>query len=244
MRSCRAICTASPTGSVADHALTVNGDARPAPANGYAGRDRDWKAGDVITLTLPMPVRRILANDAVEADRGRVALQRGPIVYAAEWPDNPNGKVRNIVLPDDAPLTSEFRSDLLRGVQVIKGRANGLAYDARGRAKTAQDFMAIPYATWANRGRGQMIVWLATRRRGPADAVADCCDHEHRDHSPGVVPARSTTAKIPARRTTRPPTSTGGRVAAPRNGSNTRSRNRPGSRASRSTGSTTLDGDR
>ena len=49
-----------------------------------------------------MPVRRVVANDAVEADRGRVALQRGPIVYAAEWPDNPNGKVRNIVLPDDA----------------------------------------------------------------------------------------------------------------------------------------------
>jgi uncharacterized protein len=145
--------------------LTVNGDRQTgAGPNGYAEIDRDWKAGDIITLTLPMPVRRVLANDAVEADRGRVALQRGPIVYAAEWPDNPNGKVRNIVLPDDAPLTSEFRSDLLRGVQVIRGRAKGLAYDARGRVtKTEQNFMAIPYATWANRGRGQMIVWLATR---------------------------------------------------------------------------------
>jgi hypothetical protein len=68
------------------------------------------------------------------------------------------------VLPDDARLTSEFRPDLLRGVQVIQGRARGLAYDARGDVITAeQDFMAIPYATWANRGRGQMIVWLATR---------------------------------------------------------------------------------
>ena len=59
-----------------------------------------------------MPVRRVLANDKVEADRGRAALQRGPIVYALEGPDNTNGKVRNIVLPDDAPLTSEFRPDL------------------------------------------------------------------------------------------------------------------------------------
>ena len=66
------------------------------------------------------------------ADRDRVALQRGPIVYAAEWPDNPNGKVRNIVLPDASALTTEFRADLLNGVQVIKGRAVGLARDATG----------------------------------------------------------------------------------------------------------------
>src|SRR5918994_257454 len=113
--------------------LTVNGERMPAGgSDGYATITRQWKAGDVIALALPMPVRRIVAHDRVEADRGRVALQRGPIVYAAEWPDNPNGKVRNIVLPNSAKLTSEFRADLLRGVQVIKGRAFGLAYDAQG----------------------------------------------------------------------------------------------------------------
>jgi DUF1680 family protein len=143
--------------------LTVNGQPMPSVgADGYAALDREWKPGDVIELTLPMPVRRVVAHERVEADRGRVALQRGPIVYAAEWPDNPNGKVRNIVLPARATLTSEFRADLLRGVQVIRGRALGLAYDAQGHlTRTEQDFMAIPYATWANRGRGQMIVWLA-----------------------------------------------------------------------------------
>ena len=109
-----------------------------------------------------MPVRRIVSNDQVIANRNRVALQRGPIVYAAEWPDNPNGKVRNIVLPDRNRLTTEFRGDLLNGVQVIKGQATGLAYDAGGGLIRAdQPFMAIPYATWANRGRGQMAVWLA-----------------------------------------------------------------------------------
>ena len=76
--------------------------------------------------------------------------------------------MRNIVLPDASALTAEFRPDLLNGVEVIKGRAFGLSYDAAGRAqKVAQPFMAIPYATWANRGRGQMQVWIAN-----ADAVA------------------------------------------------------------------------
>ena len=143
--------------------LKVNGHIMPMTiANGYVAINRTWQPGDVIELDLPMPVRRIVADDRVEADRNRVALQRGPIVYAAEWPDNPKGKVRNIVLPDTNPLTAEFRPDLLNGVEVIKGRAIGLAFDERGMiSKTEQPFLAIPYATWANRGRGQMIVWLA-----------------------------------------------------------------------------------
>jgi uncharacterized protein len=129
---------------------------------GYLTIDRTWRSGDVITLDLPMPVRRVGSDSRVMANTGRVALQRGPIVYAAEWPDNPNGKVRNIVLPDGNALTSEFRKDLLNGVQVIRGRATGLAFDATGAVtRSDQPFMAVPYATWANRGRGQMAVWLA-----------------------------------------------------------------------------------
>jgi len=144
--------------------MAVNGTPLPltVDADGYVAISRTWKAGDTIDLTLPMPVRRIVANEKVAADRGRVALQRGPIVYAAEWPDNPNGKVRNIVLPDTTALTAEFRPNLLNGVDVITGRAVGLSYDAAGRVQKAdQPFMAIPYATWANRGRGQMEVWIA-----------------------------------------------------------------------------------
>jgi uncharacterized protein len=143
--------------------LRVNGsDATGPHTNGYVDVRREWKKGDVVELALPMPVRRVVANEKVEADRGRVALQRGPIVFAAEWADNPNGKVRNLVLLPDARLTSEFRKDLLNGVQVIRGRAASLAHDARGKiVRTEQDFTAIPYATWANRGRGEMIVWLA-----------------------------------------------------------------------------------
>jgi hypothetical protein len=143
--------------------IAVNG--KPVPVTldkGYASIERTWSHGDTISLTLPMPVRRVVSNDQVIANRDRVALQRGPIVYAAEWPDNPNGKVRNIVLPDANSLQSEFRADVLNGVAMIRGRAFGLSVNAAGGVERAeQPFTAIPYATWANRGRGQMAVWLA-----------------------------------------------------------------------------------
>ena len=93
------------------------------------------------------------------------------------------------MLPDSAKLTSEFRSGLLNGVQIVKGRAYGLAYGASNSVtKTEQDFVAIPYAMWANRGRGQMIVWLAA-----TDAAA----------RPTPWPTTATTATVttsPARR--------------------------------------------
>jgi uncharacterized protein len=111
-----------------------------------------------------MPVRRVVANGSVEADEGRMALQRGPLAFAAEWPDNPGGRVRNLVLPADAKLTSEFRPDLLGGVQVVKSRAVALAYDAQGGVKKQeQEFVAIPYYAWANRGAGEMTVWIPER---------------------------------------------------------------------------------
>ena len=143
-------------------ALKVNGKLVPIKLEkGYASLRRDWKRGDVIELTLPMPVRRVAADENVGADRGRVALQRGPLVYCAEWPDNPAGHVRNLVLPDNARLTAEFEPGALKGITVIKGRALGLAYDAQGNVtKAEQDFAAIPYYAWANRGRGQMVVWI------------------------------------------------------------------------------------
>ncbi len=144
-------------------AITVNGKPVPmAMDKGYVTVDREWAGGDTIVLSMPMPVRRVASNRQVAANRDRVALQRGPIVYAAEWPDNPDGKVRNVVLPDANALSSEFRPELLNGVQVITGRSIGLKFDERGGVQRAeQPFTAIPYATWANRGPGQMAVWLA-----------------------------------------------------------------------------------
>src|SRR6185437_8308507 len=127
--------------------LSVNGRAVPIRLDsGYVTLNRAWKSGDVIELNLPMPVRRVMANSQVAADRGRVAIQRGPIVFAAEWPDNPNHKVRNILLPDDERLTAAFRPELLNGVEVVQTKAVGLVYDSAGKViRTEQEFTAIPY---------------------------------------------------------------------------------------------------
>ena len=152
--------------------LKVNGEAVSLKIEkGYVSLNRKWKKGDLIELNLPMPVRRVVANENVKADAGRIALQRGPIVFCAEWPDNPNGKVRNLVLPDDQPLTATFEPSLLNGVETIQGRAFNVTKDAGGSlVKTEQDFKAIPYFAWANRGRGEMAVWIAdseSRMRAP-----------------------------------------------------------------------------
>ena len=160
---------ASPTGlyafadkSDAPAVLRVNG--QPVSLDiqkGYAGISRQWKAGDVIELHLPMPVRRVLANDAVAADRGRVALQRGPIVFCAEWPDNPGGHVRNLVLPRNAVLKAVFRPELLKGVVQISGSGTALILDKVGKVeRKPQLITAIPYYAWAHRGPGEMLVWL------------------------------------------------------------------------------------
>ncbi len=164
-------------------AIAVNGQpATLALDKGYVRLDRTWKAGDTISLSLPMPVRRVVAHPRVDANRGRIALQRGPIVFAAEWPDNPGGRVRNLVLSEASPLGTEFRASLLNGVQVVTGTAVALSYDANGRLQRAtQPFTAIPYHAWANRGRGQMIVWLPT-----SDALA----------APTPWPTLATTSKV------------------------------------------------
>ncbi len=152
--------------------VTLNVNDKPASLkieNGYVSLNRSWKAGDVIELNLPMPVRRVVANKNVQADVGRVALQRGPIVFCAEWPDNPGGKVRNLLLPDDELLAARFEPTLLNGVETITGKAFSVTRDADGRpVKTEQAFKVIPYFAWANRGKGEMEVWLADSENGVA----------------------------------------------------------------------------
>lgn len=142
--------------------VSINGAPVPLKVEGgYVSLDRKWKRDDVVQVNLPMPVRRVVANEQVAADRGRVALERGPLIYAAEWVDNPGGKVRNLMLPDGAQLSAQYKPDLLNGVTVVRGKAVALAYAPDGKVTAhEQEFTAIPYYAWANRGRGQMIVWL------------------------------------------------------------------------------------
>jgi DUF1680 family protein len=147
----------------------VNGRIVPIDiANGYARIARMWRPGDVVEIDLPMPVRRVTANDGVREDRGMTALERGPLVYCAEWPDN-GGHALDVVIPDEAVLGSEWRSELLGGTQVITGKVQALARDADGvSTKTRpRDLVAIPYHRWSNRGMGEMAVWMP---RSPQDA--------------------------------------------------------------------------
>jgi DUF1680 family protein len=141
--------------------LKVNGaEVKPEIERGYARIERTWTAGDVVELDLPMPVRRVEANPRVKDDEGRIALERGPLVYCAEWPDN-GGSALNIVLPDSARLKTAFRKDLLNGVEVIEGDALAVERTARGLETKVHPLVAIPYYAWANRGAGEMEVWMA-----------------------------------------------------------------------------------
>jgi len=129
--------------------------------NGYALLRRKWRANDLIELILPMPNRRVVARELVKEDSGKVALERGPIVFCAEGLDNA-GRALNLVLPDSAELEHWYRPDLLGGVAIITAKATAVDMSTDGRVldKRSHQFMAVPYFAWANRGPGEMRVWL------------------------------------------------------------------------------------
>jgi len=148
--------------------IQVNGavvsDAQPK--NGYVRIRRTWRQGDVIQMELPMDIQRMEANQRVSADVGRIAIQRGPIVYCLEAVDN-GGKVRHLSLPRSSELKAEFEAALLGGVTVIKGLAlaaepidwNDRLYAPAPCGKQVE-FKAVPYYAWDNREPGEMVVWL------------------------------------------------------------------------------------
>ena len=130
--------------------------------NGYASIGRTWKKNDRVEVLLPMEIRRVIANRKVSDDIGKMALQRGPLIYCAEWIDN-HGKTSNIILPADTKLTSEYRADLLNGVTILKAETPAVIIQQDDHISTVkQSFTAIPYYSWANRGKGEMMVWFPT----------------------------------------------------------------------------------
>lgn len=135
--------------------------------SGYAHIKRRWSSGDTVDLVLPMPILRVRANPAVRACAGKVALQRGPIVYCLEEVDNgPN--LSAISLPTDAELTSRFESDLMGGTTVITAEAyrddesawSGGLYGKERTPRKPITIKAVPYWKWANRQPGEMLVWI------------------------------------------------------------------------------------
>ena len=120
--------------------------------NGYARISRAWQGSAPVTLRLPMPIRRLVANPAVAELKGKVALERGPLVYALEAADN-SFNVLDITLPDASAIKAEHGTELLGGGATLSGNA----LDASG---SPVNFRAIPYYAWGYRGDGQMTVWL------------------------------------------------------------------------------------
>jgi len=110
---------------------------------GYAVLEGSWGRGDVVTLQLPMEVRRVVAHERVEEKRGLVALERGPLVYCAEEVDNISD-VLEIRVSSHASFTSRFEPALMGGVNVVEGAGMKL----------------VPYYSWANREVGKMNVWF------------------------------------------------------------------------------------
>jgi len=125
--------------------------------NGYAVINKQWKKGDRLQMDLPMNVKKVIANQAVKGDDNKIALQRGPIMYTTEWVDN-NGRVSNLSVPENAVFTPQFEENLLNGVTVLKGQA--LRRDSSTNNTSKVVLTAIPYYSWANRGKGEMQVWL------------------------------------------------------------------------------------
>ena len=145
--------------------LLVNGEKLAAKAlNGYAIIKRTWKDGDVVTLDLPMPVRRVKADKRVKANKDMIAIERGPIVYCFEAKDN-GGLLTDIALDESAEFTTEHRKTMLGGITVIKGKAPRMRKSAKGElsARTTP-VTAIPFYAWAHRGRTPMSVWMPATR--------------------------------------------------------------------------------
>jgi DUF1680 family protein len=152
-------------------ALRLNGaPLSPQVVRGYAAIRRQWKSGDTVELSLPMGVQRLAAHPNVVAAQGKVAVRRGPLLYAFEQADNPV-PLRDVVLPAGAAFQARVDPGVAGGVVTLT--TDGLvqapaSWDQRlyqpapAAAPKRVPLKAVPYAIWGNRGAGEMIVWIAS----------------------------------------------------------------------------------
>lgn len=143
--------------------LLINGgNSELKIVDGYAEVLRKWKSGDKVEINFPMPVRKVFADERVTEDTDKIAFQRGPLIFCAEWPENNTGNVLDLVIRKNASFTTEFEPLLLEGTQVIKtsGFLSKKTHDGKIEMLGEEPVKLIPYALWNNRGAGQMRVWL------------------------------------------------------------------------------------
>nr|WKN35387.1 glycoside hydrolase family 127 protein [Tunicatimonas sp. TK19036] len=160
--------------------LTVNGKKLDYSVDdqGYVTIERNWKQGDNIEITFPYEVHTVKANPKVEADRGRLAVEQGPVMYTVEWADAEDGHVLNVLLDTTAELTASFDPDFYGGATTITGMARHARKDIDDNTllSDAAPLKLIPYYLWNNRGPGEMLVWLPVEEEAtrplPAPTIA------------------------------------------------------------------------
>ncbi len=143
------------------YVVKVNGEPVQSTLDkGYFTISRPWKKGDVVEVHFDMEPRTVKANSKVEADRGKIAVERGPIVYCAEWPDN-DFSVLSVFMNRKPEFKLQRKPELLYGINELTTQAQTLGYDESGRLTTKDVTLTlIPYYAWAHRGAGEMAVWL------------------------------------------------------------------------------------
>jgi uncharacterized protein len=149
-----------------EFSLLVNGEVPElSVTDGYVKVTRKWMRGDRVELFLPMPVRTVVADERVKEDAGKYAIQKGPLMFCAEWPDNPEGKVLDIFIDANPAFKTEFNQGLLNGTELIKTTGYRSVTASDGTVTPGEPFAMtlIPYHLWNNRGKGEMRVWIPYR---------------------------------------------------------------------------------
>lgn len=173
-------------GTLRDVSVAVNGQPVPlALDRGYLTLERAWRAGDTVTLAFAMPVRRMRCHPAAADNRGRLAVERGPLVYCAEAADN-GGRVLNLALAPDAAFREGSVDVLGHRLLALTAEARAVSADLRGR-RTSRPTAAtlIPYFAWCHRGTGEMQVWFPTddEHAEPASELVFTASHCHETDS-------------------------------------------------------------
>ena len=148
------------------YSIKVNGEVQKSnPVNGYFSINRQWKKGDVVEVHFDMEPRTVKAHSAVEADRGKLAVERGPVVYCAEWPDN-DFSVLSVIMNRKPEFKVVEKPALLKGITQLQTDAQTLSYNKAGKIEARDVTLTlIPYYAWAHRGSGEMAVWFPDELR-------------------------------------------------------------------------------
>lgn len=207
------------------YSVLVNGKKADAQLekDGYYTINRAWKKGDVVGIHFDMDVRTVRANNKVVADRGQIAVERGPLVYCAEWPDN-NFDIMGMLVNQspafatgEKPMSAFIPADRQKqltlfktqGITTLSTDAQLLAYDKQGRLTTQDERLTlIPYFAWCHRGSGNMKVWMpqdvrATRPAVPATLASQAViasstpSPSMKSIADGLVPADENDRSVP-----------------------------------------------